>query len=1032
MGTSPSAAGTAVLLLLVLAPPRGAEGALCTLIGVAPEATFSCPSASAGSACVAAGFDATGCPGGPRNTDIIQFEGSGYAIRADGNIHGQGPSARLVVDGPSFHCRVADGCELVTLGHSTATPRSSPGIYQGLIVDGGGRVTLQGQYLDPADGAWRDTRPSHFLRVGRLEPCGAGGSCDSDAGRNTMRLAWAAGEAGSDARPIAELLAAARPDDLVCFRDADPDDAWAPADHPFCYRILAVAGDPLGTSYLEYDVRQGAIERSGWGLARRGLARCTVLDAQRCEDGTPCSEDATCAGVGAGRCLGAPLGVGDAVTVALARNASCASLFDADHRGEALHFVRVGGSEPGGGDPFKIVRSRRLERGTDDWAELRVFPAFDRPVALGEELLLDYGVQPGDPFWILRPVRVTDARLAALPAPIASPLLEDQAANVAVVDGTLSATAAHFDRLYNTMLGVEGHYGTIQDVWFSDTTCRSQSGSCAAIGTQNNTGSGASFTLDTVAMTGGPSQRCQNGVEDCGKGTHSNGVGDDVVVIREMGARHLGDDCVASHDTTMTYDIRHLHCAGLADDAGSAECIEFDGTVRVDGLICADLRSDFDDVISFPEPTASGWVHDVLVFGGRPDTGIFGGRFEDQVRFEDVVLLGLEFTVMPKRLVPLEVDRFWIQDVDGSAGLRLVSEANRVVRNGAFVRIHDTSPAAALSATPAREAAAVLSNVAFVDVDGSPAVAHATLARSTGPTGQVIAAVYEHLAFVATRRWEAGGLSRLFGFESTGGAGNHVLHRNYLFAAPFLAGGTSAAWETGAEGWTETAEGDFCFWTNAPDHDAEIGAVLDAMEAAGKGRRIRDQEPDFPGAAGYWPRVDTPKWSVCGHAGVKRGVQAPGVPYDWSLSKIRGVSLKMDGSLGQRPTCGPWARCTECANGIDDDADGLVDLADPGCAAPSDLSEHHPDRHCDDGVDNDADGFVDLADPGCVSPSGGLENPHCDDRIDQDGDGRIDFADPDCTPTRVYWENPLPPCGLGGELALVVWLLGRRRWRREP
>jgi hypothetical protein len=31
-----------------------------------------------------------------------------------------------------------------------------------------------------------------------------------------------------------------------------------------------------------------------------------------------------------------------------------------------------------------------------------------------------------------------------------------------------------------------------------------------------------------------------------------------------------------------------------------------------------------------------------------------------------------------------------------------------------------------------------------------------------------------------------------------------------------------------------------------------------------------------------------------------------------------------------------------CVNGIDDDGDGLIDLADPGCVSPSDRSEFNP------------------------------------------------------------------------------------------
>jgi hypothetical protein len=50
-----------------------------------------------------------------------------------------------------------------------------------------------------------------------------------------------------------------------------------------------------------------------------------------------------------------------------------------------------------------------------------------------------------------------------------------------------------------------------------------------------------------------------------------------------------------------------------------------------------------------------------------------------------------------------------------------------------------------------------------------------------------------------------------------------------------------------------------------------------------------------------------------------------------------------------------------CADGLDNDKDGLVDGLDPGCATGSE----DPPPQCDDGVDNDGDGRSDLADGDC-------------------------------------------------------------------
>ena len=65
----------------------------------------------------------------------------------------------------------------------------------------------------------------------------------------------------------------------------------------------------------------------------------------------------------------------------------------------------------------------------------------------------------------------------------------------------------------------------------------------------------------------------------------------------------------------------------------------------------------------------------------------------------------------------------------------------------------------------------------------------------------------------------------------------------------------------------------------------------------------------------------------------------------------------------------------QCADGLDNDSDGKIDLADPGCASASDDNEADdpppppPPTQCADGLDNDSDGKIDLADPGCASAS---------------------------------------------------------------
>jgi uncharacterized membrane protein len=128
-----------------------------------------------------------------------------------------------------------------------------------------------------------------------------------------------------------------------------------------------------------------------------------------------------------------------------------------------------------------------------------------------------------------------------------------------------------------------------------------------------------------------------------------------------------------------------------------------------------------------------------------------------------------------------------------------------------------------------------------------------------------------------------------------------------------------------------------------------------------------------------------------------------------------------------------------CADGIDSDGDGLVDLNDPGCANAADTSERNAAAPCDNGLDDDGDGLFDFPlDPGCKDPTWTLENPACDNDVNDDADGKIDWdggpgggpPDPQCV-GKPWQKSENPTCGFGAELVLLLPLLSRLRRRRR-
>lgn len=101
----------------------------------------------------------------------------------------------------------------------------------------------------------------------------------------------------------------------------------------------------------------------------------------------------------------------------------------------------------------------------------------------------------------------------------------------------------------------------------------------------------------------------------------------------------------------------------------------------------------------------------------------------------------------------------------------------------------------------------------------------------------------------------------------------------------------------------------------------------------------------------------------------------------------------------------------DCGNGIDDDGNGQVDCADPGCAVAACgmgclcTGGTKREQLCEDGADNDGDSQPDCADPdceqkacgaGCACLGGVAKETDCWDGLDNDRDAGADCNDPAC------------------------------------
>jgi hypothetical protein len=141
---------------------------------------------------------------------------------------------------------------------------------------------------------------------------------------------------------------------------------------------------------------------------------------------------------------------------------------------------------------------------------------------------------------------------------------------------------------------------------------------------------------------------------------------------------------------------------------------------------------------------------------------------------------------------------------------------------------------------------------------------------------------------------------------------------------------------------------------------------------------------------------------MAGHAGQTGMAGHTGIGGQTGMAGSTGAA-GMAGFGGTGGMAGGPVTCQQmrenCTNNKDDNCNGLVDCADPGCFGDKACSKPGQEI-CNNGLDDDGNGLIDCADPACKGsiscrPAMGVEI--CNNGIDDNGDGLVDCADPQCT-----------------------------------
>ncbi len=617
-------------LLLVLAP-FAAEAETCT---------FNSGASTWSAVATVTGAGVAGCTPSADDHFVVA---SGAVVTITGSITQDGATAATGINVQSGGSLTVDTAGVVLTLNDL-----------GLDLDSGGTLFVRGRAL-ARGAATLLTAPSttDYYTVGDLAPCDPGGgsiNCATDP--TIMRLDYPSATYDEAAGTGLDLtldtgFAAVVATDWIVFFDPDTSDLYRGADSGYAYPLTA-AGDSVAPYGLEFDVRQGSRNPSGYPAARKQITAST-----------------TSAAIVAGEfSLLARLGTGSAI--------------DADDKYDA-RWIRFesGASGLPQGFAYKILDTEDDAGG--DGVILGDRGGVRTAIPSGSDFYIDYGWATGDPFFVLRPVTITSATAAESDSPVR-------------LDGTATISLAVIRQVAQIGLTSPSGVVSLEHVYIHD--LGSLTGlpiaNCGEIGLclTGTTTQVASFR--NISLVGGGTGVANNDQKMHGLALQSGYVGP-IPALDGFTTRYLGDDNIVTLAApTGSRTWSRIHAAFRNDQADgvgdSAQCLDFASAPVAgwdfDDVICDDVASPGDSVIgnlgnaSAGNTSAVHTIRNLTAWANRGMTAVLGQR----TNFENLLVVGAEnVTGSGGTFVPPRASRFVVRD-------NRSTDANAAVTLGLSVR----------------------------------------------------------------------------------------------------------------------------------------------------------------------------------------------------------------------------------------------------------------------------------------------------------------------------------------------------------